>query len=98
MHKRMNFFGSNFVFTFLWLVVPNYSGKFFFHWTQMREATIISAYTQCKRKEVFPATATATLNSNMTPLNFVKIVFRNFFLLNAPEVVFLPIFKIKYII
>jgi hypothetical protein len=34
----------------------------------------------------------------MTPLNFVKIVFRNFGLLNAPELVFKPIFtnKIKF--
>jgi hypothetical protein len=31
----------------------------------------------------------------MTPLNFVKIVFQNFFLFNAPEG-FLPIFKNKY--
>jgi hypothetical protein len=32
----------------------------------------------------------------MTPLNFVKIVFQNFVLLNAPEVVFLPIVTNKY--
>ncbi len=32
----------------------------------------------------------------MTPLNFVKLVFRKNFLLNAPEVVFLPIVTNKY--
>ncbi len=32
----------------------------------------------------------------MTPLNFVKLVLQNSFLLNTPEVVFLPIVTNKY--
>ncbi len=59
-------------------------------------------HTQYTRKEVFPASYVNIFfpkNSNMTPFNFVKIVFQKFFHLKPPEVVFSPyvsIFPNKY--
>jgi hypothetical protein len=44
-------------------------------------------------KEVFPLSKVKNFfqkKSNMTPLNFVKIVFQNFILLSAPELFFYP--------
>ncbi len=52
-HKRDNFFGSDFeFFTFLWLVIPNYYflENIFCHWTNIGEATIIPRILSICRK------------------------------------------------
>jgi hypothetical protein len=57
-HKGENFFGSDFeLFTFFWLVMPNYSFLeiVFFLLDQYDGRYDHSAYTQYTRKEVFPA-------------------------------------------
>ncbi len=99
-HKRENFFGSDFEFynygfanhkkeknhiTFFW--------NFFFHWTNIREATIIPRLLSIRGKRFFLQVEWKFFSpkiSNVTPFNFVKIVFQNLFHLKVPGVVFSP--------
>jgi hypothetical protein len=75
--------------------MPNllFSGILFFHWTNIREATIIPSILSIRGKKFFPASLVKKnflKKLDMTPVNFVKPVFQNFVLLNAPELVFYP--------
>ncbi len=70
---------------------------FFFDCANIVVATIIIKYLVHAEKN-FPCKSgkkNYLKNSNMTPLNFLKILFRKFHLLNAPGMVFAH-FQIKY--
>jgi hypothetical protein len=81
-YKRENFLGCYFeFFTFLWLVIPGY---YFlrknFSLEQYKGSYDTGNILSIRRKRISCQIGEKKIiskNSNMTPLNFVKIVFRN---------------------
>jgi hypothetical protein len=71
----------------------NYFLRKIFHWTYMREATIVPRKLSICGKSFSCKLCEKNYFKKLKygPLNFLKIVFRNLVLLKAPEVVCLPI-------